>query len=265
MTKKARSDYAIGAVTNATRLLQVFREVDEVGVADLARRLGLHKNNAFRLLATLQETGFIEQDAESGRYRLGLACHFLGQAFSRARPLLARALPVLDLLAEQTGETAHLGVRDGFEVAHLLARVPRRQIVVASRLGESAPMHCTALGKVLLGCAPERLWREFDERCALRGRLPSRTERAITDRDDFFEHLRKVAGLGWATDLGEYEDGLACAAAPVYDADGELVAALSVSAPQFRQCGGEGSGIEGLRIQVVEAASSLSAALGYVA
>jgi len=264
VNRKAKGDYAIGAVSNATRLLQVFREVDEIGVAELARRLGLHKNNVFRLLATLEEAGFIEQNAETGRYRLGLACHFLGQAFGRSRPLLERALPVLDLLLEHTGETIHLAVRDGFEVVHLLARVPERQIVVSPRLGQRAPLHCTALGKVLLGCAPERLWREFDERCAPKGKLPRLTQRGIESRDEFFEHLNKVSGLGWATDVGEFEDGLGCAAAPVYDADGELVAALSVSAPLFRLGDPEGGCAEAIRTQVVEAAGDLSAALGYV-
>lgn len=262
--RKAKGDYAIGAVTNAARLLQVFRDVDEIGVAELARRLELHKNNVFRLLATLEEAAFIEQNPATGRYRLGLACHFLGQAFGRSRPLLERAHPVLDLLLETTGETIHLGVRDGFEVVHLLARVPARHVVVSPRLGQRAPLHCTALGKVLLGCAPERLWREFDERCAPKGRLPRRTERGIESRDEFFEHLRKVAGLGWATDLGEYEEGLGCAAAPVYDADGELVAALSISAPLFRLGGPDEGCAEGIRSRVVDAAGALSSALGYV-
>lgn len=263
MTKKAKGDYAIGAVTNATRLLQVFREVDEIGVAELARRLGLHKNNVFRLLATLEEAGFIEQNPGNGRYRLGLACHFLGQAFGRSRPLLERALPVLDLLLAHTGETIHLGVRDDFEVVHLLARVPERQIVVSPRLGQRAPLHCTALGKVLLGCAPERLWREFDQHFASEGRLPRRTGQGIDSRDAFFEHLRKVAGLGYATDLGEYEEGLGCAAAPVFDADGELVAAISVSAPLFRVGDADGAFAEAIRSRVVEAAGDLSTALGY--
>ena len=265
MTRKAKGDYAIGAVTNAARLLQVFREVDEIGVAELARRLDLHKNNVFRLLATLEEAGFIEQNPATGRYRLGLACHFLGQAFSRSRPLIERALPVLDLLLESTSETVHLGVRDGFEVVHLMARVPERQIVVSARLGQRAPLHCTALGKVLLGCAPERLWREFDEACVSGGVLPGRTGRGIESRDVFFEHLRKVAGLGYAVDLGEFEDGLGCAAAPVYDAGGELVAAVSVSAPLFRVEGAEESFDPAIRSRVVEAAGDLSAALGFVA
>jgi len=259
--KKPKSDYAIQAVANALRLLHVFRDEDEIGVAELARQLELPKNNVFRLLATMEDQGFIEQNRASGCYRLGLACHALGHAFTRARPVLERARPVLDQLLAQTGETVHLAVRDGFEVVHLEARAPVREITTAVRTGRRAPMHCTALGKVLLGCSPERLWREFDEQIVKRGKLPQRTPRSIDNPIKFFEHLRTVAGVGYAIDLGELEEGLGCAAAPVHAGDGELVAAVSVSAPLFRI--GEQSLVGDLRCKVMSAADQLSASLGY--
>jgi DNA-binding IclR family transcriptional regulator len=263
MTKKPKSDYAIQAVANALRLLHVFRDEDEIGVAELARRLELPKNNVFRLLATMEELAFIEQCRATGRYRLGLASHALGQAFVRSRPLLERARPVLDRLLAETGETVHLAVRDGFEVVHLEARAPAREIATGVRTGRRAPMHCTALGKVLLGCSPERMWREFDEQVVKRGKLPQRTSRSIDNPVKFFEHLRTVAGHGYALDLGEFEEGLGCAAAPVHAGDGELVAAISVSAPLFRT--GEEALVGDLRCKVVRAAEELSASLGYTA
>jgi DNA-binding IclR family transcriptional regulator len=264
MTKKPKSDYAIQAVANALRLLHAFREGEgEIGVAELARRLGLPKNNVFRLLATMEEQSFIEQCRVSGRYRLGIECHGLGKAYEQSRPLLERARLVLDQLLEQTGETVHLAVRDGFEVVHLEARSPVREIKIRERTGRRAPLHCTALGKVLLGCSPERLWREYDEQVVKRGKLPQRTSRSIDNPIKFFEHLRTVAGIGYALDIGELEDGLGCAAAPVHDGSGELIAALSVSAPLFRV--GEEALVGDLRVKVVGAAEQLSASLGYTA
>src|SRR5262245_12489937 len=141
MTKKPKSDYAIQAVANALRLLHVFRDEREIGVAELARRLGLPKNNVFRLLATMEEQGFIDQCRSTGRYRLGLECYGLGEAFKHAHPVLERARPVLDQLLEKTGETVHLAVRDGFEVVHLDARAPLREITAAVRTGRRAPLH----------------------------------------------------------------------------------------------------------------------------
>lgn len=261
--KKPKSDYAIGAVVNAMRLLHVFREEDEVGVAELARRLDLHKNNVFRLLATLEQAAFIEQSPATERYRLGLTCHALGVAFARSRPLLERARPVLAQLMQETDETVHLAVRDGFEVVHLDGCMPSREIAIRVRVGRRAPLHGTALGKVLLGCSPERQWSEYGAHAIERGRLPRRTERSIDDPDKFFEQLRSVAGLGYALDVGEYEDGLGCAAAPVHSGHGALVAALSVSAPLYR--GGEERLAGELRRRVVAAADALSASLGYAA
>ncbi len=261
MTRKPKSDYAIQTVTNALRLLGVFRRVDEIGVAELARELDLHKNNVFRLLATMEECGYIEQCRATDKYRLGIAIHALGQAFTRSRPLLGRALPILEGLRDETDETVHLAVRDGFEVVHLLGLAPEREISIAVRTGRRLPIHCTALGKVLLGCSPERAWREYDEKVGKRGKLTRVTSNTIEDSDKFFEHLRTVAGHGYALDFSELEDGLACAAAPVFGGEGELVAALSVSAPLFRV--GEEAFLGDLRTQVVRAAESLSEALGY--
>ena len=263
MTRKPKSDYAIQTVSNALRLLEVFRDEDEIGVAELSRRLHLHKNNVFRLLATMEGSSFIEQSPATEKYRLGIAIHALGQAFARSRPLLERARPILERLQEETGETVHLAVHDGFEVVHLVGLAPKREIAIGVRTGRRTPIHCTALGKVLLGCSPERAWREYDEQVVKRGKLARRTARTIEDADKFFEHLRTVAGLGSAVDLGEFEDGLGCAAAPVHGGDGELMAALSVSAPLFRA--GEEGMVGDLRQRVVRAGEELSAALGYVA
>ena len=261
--QRARSEYAIGSVVNAMRLLDVFRDEDEIGVAELARRLGLTKNNVFRLLATMQQLHYIEQDPETERYRLGLTCHGLGQYYKRARRLLERAPSVLAALHEETGETVHLAVRDCFEVVHLEACACEREIGARARTGRNAPLHCTALGKVLLACSPERVWREFEEQVVKRGKLPQRTARSVDNPTKFFEQLRTVAGLGYALDVGEFEDGLGCVAAPVYDGDGELVGALSVSAPLFRA--GEDGLAGDLRNRVVRAGEGLSNALGYTA
>jgi DNA-binding IclR family transcriptional regulator len=259
--KKPKSDYQIQTVTNALRVLGAFHDEAEIGVAELSRRLGLHKNNVFRLLATLEEEGYIEQDPETERYRLGLRALELGHSFSRSRSLVERARPVLDGLLEETGESTHLAKMDGFEVVHILGRVPDRVLVGALRIGTRLPLHATALGKVLLGCAPEDERQAFDRKVVAGGKLPARTERTIEDPAKFFEHVRTVAGHGFALDVGECADGLGCAAAPVHDASGLVVAAISVSAPLHRVS--EESLIREICPRVVEAAERLSHDLGH--
>jgi DNA-binding IclR family transcriptional regulator len=129
-------------------------------------------------------------------------------------------------------------------------------------VGERLPAHATALGKVLLGCAPDALRQSFDRKIVAGGRLPKRTPTTIDDPTKFFEHLRGVAGHGFALDLEECEPGVRCAAAPVHDAEGRLVAALSVSGPAFRLA--DARLLDEIAPLVVAAAERLSKELGYV-
>ena len=194
----------------------------------------LHKNNVFRLLATLEQRGYIEQSTTNERYQLGARCLELGEAFCRSHLLLDRARPVLRDLASEAGETAHLGQLASFEVVHLSSEVFSQPVLTPSRVGERLPIHCTALGKVLLGSAIDEQ-REAYDRTVVAGRpLESRTPMTIVDPLKFFEHIRTVAGQGYALDVEECESGLSCVAVPVNDRSGHVVAALSISGPTFR-------------------------------
>ena len=258
--KKPKSEYQIQTVANALRVLEEFRTETEIGVAELSRRLGLHKNNVFRLLATLEEQSYIEQDPLTERYRLGIAALEIGRAFARSHPLLERCRPVLDALAQATQESVHLGMLQNFEVVHVHGVIPDRLLLTQQRVGLRLPAHCTALGKVLVGCSPDGQ-REAFERTS-NGSLDPWTEQTIVDADKFLEHIRTVAGQGYALDLEECETGLVCAAAPVHEASGRVAAAISVSAPRARL--GEEALIREIAPQVVTAAESLSRELGYV-
>ncbi|HEY5658461.1 MAG TPA: IclR family transcriptional regulator [Myxococcota bacterium] len=259
--KKPKSEYAIQTVTNALRLLDVFRDEEEVGVAELARRLGLHKNNVFRLLATLEEQGYIEQCPVSERYRLGIGSLELGHSFLRSRTLCGRARPILEQLCEETGESAHLGLMSGFEVIHVDGVSPNRLVLASLRAGHRLPVHCTALGKVLLGHAAEAQRQCFERTVIAAGGLERRTRQTILDPDKFFEHIRTAAGQGYAVDVDECEIGMTCAAAPVRDASGKVIAAFSVSAPSSRI--DEEALLRDICPQVVAAADRLSHALGF--
>jgi DNA-binding IclR family transcriptional regulator len=261
--RRSKSDYVIQTVTNALRLLEEFRYDQELGVTALAKRLGLHKNNVFRLLATLEEMRFVEQCAENDRYRLGTACLALGQAFSRTRSLTRLARSVLEKLAQDTRETAHLAVLDGFEVVHLDGEAPNHLIGTRVRTGERLPVHASALGKALLACGDPTEWERVDREWIRGGALTAATGATITDPHKFFEHLRLAAGMGFALDIEECAAGLCCVAAPVRDANGQVVAALSVSAPVFRV--GFDAMHEQLVPAVTRAAQELSRRLGAAA
>jgi DNA-binding IclR family transcriptional regulator len=232
--KRPKGEYAIQTVSNALALLEGFANEEELGVTELSNRLDLHKNNVFRLLATLEQAGYVEQCQRTDRYRLGARCLELGQSFSRNRGLLRQARPLLEELAQETGESIHLGVLRDFEVMHLDGEVADRLVHTGLRVGRRLPAHCTALGKVLLGCAPKGFQESYDRQVVSAGRLEARTLLTITDPSKLLEHLRMVGSQGYAVDMEECEAGLACAAAPIFDASGRVTAAVSVSGPAFR-------------------------------
>ena len=233
MTKKPKSDYAIQTVSNALRLLEMFDGEGRLGVTELSRRLDLHKNNVIRLLATLEQRGYIEQSAEDDQYRLAVGCLELGHSYQRSNLLLELARPALWKLSTELGETAHLAVSRGDEVIHLEGVRPERMLVASLRLGACLPLHATALGKVLLAFASEERREAFDRERITAG-LSARTAATLVDRAKLLDELGSAAAQGFAVDLEECEPGLVCAAAPVRDASGAIHAALSVSAPLAR-------------------------------
>ncbi len=258
---KPKSDYSIQTVSNALRMLEAFYREDELGVSDLSRRLGLHKNNVFRLLATLEQGGYIEQSPASERYRLGTRCLELGQAFSRGHTLLRRARPVLEELVRKAGETAHLAVLRDFEVVHLDGVLPDQMLLTALRVGQRLPVHCTALGKVLVGCGDLSRQQHFSRIIASPTELSARTEATIVDSQKLFDQLRSVSAQGFAVDLEECVGGMRCVAAPVHDASGCVVAAISLSGPASRLSQEALNGDVGR--MVVAAAEQLSQELGH--
>ena len=231
---REKGDYAIQTVTNALRVLDALGEEGEVGVADLSRRLALHKNNVFRLLATLEQQGYVEQNHLSERYRLGLRSLELGQAFARDHNLAQRGREALKALQAETGESAHLAVFGSSDAVAIEGVTCAHALAATRRVGVHHPLHCTALGKVLLASAGGAVRHEHHETALARGGLLRKTPATIVDPDKFLEELRTVASLGYALDREEFEIGLCCAAAPVRDASGLVVAAISVSLPLAR-------------------------------
>lgn len=214
----------VQTVDRALSLLLAFeREGELLGVTDLATRLGVHKSTASRLAATLEARGFLER-SDRDALRLGPELARLGRLAVRGRDLVDLARPAMDRLAAATGETVNLAVSDQGDVVNV-AQVDGRHIVgVGSWTGRRTPLHCTANGKVFLAWAGGPLPAGLDEF----------TERTITTADNLDAELVRVRARGYATAVGELEEGLHAVAAPVVGSDGRCVAALSVSGPAYR-------------------------------
>lgn len=258
--QRAKSEYVIQTVANALCVLEAFEAEETLGVTELARRLNLHKNNVFRILATLEEKGWVEQCADTERYRLGAACVRLGHAFGRARSLTRQGRPILDGLTSETGESSHLAVLQGFDVVMLDGVQGVGPLVTGLFLGQRVPPYCTAIGKILLGCGPAETLARYDREIVAKGKLRALTGKTETDRDKLALHLQQVRVQGFALDLEECAPGVVCAAAPVFDSSSLLAAAIAVSAPASRI---DPARLEGeLASKVMAAATTLSRRLG---
>jgi len=244
------------SVTRAIRALELIAETGQVGVTELGRMLGVHKATASRLVATLAERGLVERDPVSERYRLGFGLIRLAGAAMAGMDLVRTAHPVLEDLAERTRETVNFGVLSGDAVVYVDQISGTRAIVSVSWVGRRAPLHCTSNGKVLLASLPEA------ERDRLLDRpLERLTRHTIVDRDKLRIQLREIEVRGYAQTLEELEEGLNAVAAPVRQADGDVVAALSVSGPAFRM---RPMDLPRIARLTMEAAGAVSRRLGYV-
>ncbi len=257
MAKKDKSEYIIQAVSHALDLLEQFHDdVDELGVTELSKRLKLHKNNVFRLLATLESRGYIEQNKATENYRLGLKSLELGQTFIKQMGLLRQAKPILEKLTKDTGETSYVAIFKEGHIVYLDVVETDQTVRVVSRVGSRLPAYCTASGKVHLAAMSEE---ELEE--VLPEQLEKHTPTTFADRASLLAELKKVAEQGYAIDDEELDQGVRCVAAPIRDYTRRIIGAISISGPAMRLPLDK---IEQEIVpRVVQAGQELSTRLGY--
>jgi IclR family transcriptional regulator, KDG regulon repressor len=247
----------LSSVRNAARLLSSFSAAEpELGVSELARRLGLAKSAVHRLLITLAGERLVEQNPATGRYRLGIRIYELGAIVSSHLDLHDAVALYIDDLRNRTGETVHVAILDGAEVVYVERRESPRTLRAFGRIGHRNFAHCTSTGKVLLAyLPPEDLERTLDGRD-----LVARTPYTITGREALLAELERVRSLGHAENVNEGEVGLGSVAAPIRDASGRVIAAISVAGPVARL---EGEMMRRFAAATMETAAAISERLGY--
>lgn len=201
-----------------------------LGLSDISSSLGLAKGTAHGILRTLQQEGFVEQDAASGRYQLGAELLRLGNSYLDVHELRARALVWTDDLARSSGEAVYLGVlhQQGVLVVHHVFRPDDSRQVL--EVGAMQPLHSTALGKVLSAYDP------VAHSEAIEGDRKAFTPRTVTDREGFEGLLDLTRARGWAADVEETWEGVASVAAPIHDRRRMPVGAVGVTGAVERVC-----------------------------
>lgn len=243
------------------RALAVLLEVGERGsdglsLAECAAVLGFSKPTTHRVLRTLTARGFLRADRERGVYTLGVASLRLGMDFLVQLDVRREALPLLRELADETGETVHLGVLEGSDVVYVEKVESRHAVRMFSRIGHTMPAYSTGVGKAILAFLPPEA---LD--AALPERLVARRPRTITDPAALRAQLAEIRGRGYSIDDCENEEGIRCVGAPVLDHAASVVAAISVAGPETRVTQERVPDLGGL---VSAAALALSLRLGYV-
>lgn len=195
-----------------------------VRLMDIVRGTGISKPTAHRLLRELQDYGLVRQDPERGGYGIGRKVLVLVAQYRGAVDLQREAVPLMRELATETGANIHLGIRDGLSAVYVEKIDSPHAIRLASRVGQRAPLHCTAMGKVILAFSREDLLAEL-------ATLPleRRTPATRTSVDALRPEIEAIRARGYAVDEQENEPGVRCVAAPIFDHGGELAATMSIS------------------------------------
>lgn len=256
MVRREKSNYMIQAVAHALDVLEQFHTDGELGVTELSKRLKLHKNNVFRILATLESRGYIEQNRSTENYRLGTKCLQMGQTYIQHMGLLQQARPIMIDVVKACHESTYVAVMRKGQVVPLDMVESDQPVRIVSHIGENLPLHCTAAGKVHLAFEPA----EEMQRCLAEG-LAQFTTQTITDREVLGEQLKNVIATGYAVDNGEHRTDVHAIAVPIKDYTRTVVGSLVISGPAYR--------ITQERVQneiiplIVKAGRELSSRLGY--
>ena len=210
-------------------ILEILARDGEAGVTEVARELAVHKSTASRLLAALDRRELVAQDTARGKFRLGVGIVRLAGAASQKLDVVQESRPVCRALAQQVGETVNLAILSGRDALYLDQVAGPAALSPHNWAGQRIPLHATSDGKVLLAYLSEA-----ELNACLAPPLARFTDRTITAVAEFSELLAEVRRRGFATAVEELEAGLTAIAAPVRNAEGNVIASISASGPSFR-------------------------------
>jgi DNA-binding IclR family transcriptional regulator len=246
----------VQSVDRALVVMEILATLGEAGVTEIATKLGVHKSTVSRLISVLEARGFVEQVSERGKYRLGFAIIRLARSTNARLDLVKQSQAACDALAADSGETTNVAILDGDRIVNVAEAIGPSGIALHTWIGQSCPAHATSSGKVLLAALSADARRE-----RLAAKLEPFTDGTVTTRAELESELQMVRERGWASVREELEVGLNAVAAPIYDADADVVAALSVSGPSYRL--GEEQ-FDDVAKRAVASAETISKRLGWV-
>ena len=220
----------IQVLERAMNLLATFDENhQEMGVTELADRLGLHKATVHRILRTLEKGGFIQQNSENGKYHLGWQLIPLGTLALQHFDLRRLASDLMQLLLEEHQETVDMAIYESREMYYIEVLESPQPVKIAARPGRGLPIHCTATGKAFLAFA-----EPVEVDAILSSKLKRYTPQTIVNPDLIREEFKTIRSKGYATSREEFEAGITAVAAPVFNRKGKVEAVIAIPGPSYR-------------------------------
>lgn len=231
MNKKGNNASFVRALDKALVILELMTTIEgDIDLATLAKKTKMPKSTLLRLLNTLKKHHFVYQDSQSRRFGLSWALIYMGRAAQRSFSLISTIHPFLEKLHSATGETANLAIREGYYAVYVDQVISSNLVKAIPPIGSPLGLYCTAAGKMLLSDLSDEELEEFLKETE----LIKKTGKTITSLDVLKDEIKKIRRLGYSVDNEETESGGRCVAGPVYNNEGEMIAAISVVGPTSR-------------------------------
>ena len=221
---------SVAAALKVFAILQALADRNDSGISELSMRLAMPKATVYRFLQTMKSLGYVRQETGSERYGLTMKMFELGTKALQYPDLVELAKSHMQRLSDATGETVHLGMLIDSEIIYVHKVDSRHMLGMYSRIGRRAPLHCTAIGKVLLAWGDEGRLDHILAGCDFK----RYRDKTITTREAFDAELERTRRQGFGQDREEFDEHIRCVGIPIFDRHQLAVAGLSVSFPTFR-------------------------------
>lgn len=229
--KKTKEKKTIASVIKAIEVIEFIAYSDkEVGVTEISKGLDYGVSATYHLLNTLKECNIIVQDNRTKKYSLGLKLWQIGMLAYEQNHISVILKPYLKKLKNLTGETANLTIMDNHQIVYIAQEESDRLVRMFTQTGATAPLHCTAAGKVLLAYKPEKIQNLILDEIE----LTKYTENTIVDRQELIREINEIKEKGYGFDNEERELGVSCIGAPVFDINDNAIACITISGPTTR-------------------------------
>jgi DNA-binding IclR family transcriptional regulator len=227
----SKVSYNVRALDRAIRILDMLAEGKTLKLNQISQQLGMSTSTTYRILETLTDHQYVAHNERKRGYSLGIRCLELASEYYANNDIRQIALPELVFLRDETRETVHMGILDHMWVVYLEKLQGLHAVgIMSSRIGSRSPAYCTAIGKALIAYKDVEAVRSYYQQAGLKVFTPN----TLKTVEELLAELERVREQGFALDLEEHEPDVLCIGAPIFNGQGNVCAAISISGPANR-------------------------------